>query len=166
MDTISPKRRSANMRAICSKDTSPEIIVRRTAHGLGFRFRLHNSLLPGKPDLVFAKHRKAIFVHGCFWHLHRKVDCLDGRRPKSNRGYWKAKLDRNVARDAEHLLRLKELGWKVLVVWECETNHAAKLRARITRFLEGGIPVGAPDYKVRRKPSILKMRNGAAMRGS
>ena len=134
-DTISKTRRSANMAAIRSRDTKPEIVVRRMAHGLGYRFRLHRKDLPGKPDLVFVSRRKIILVHGCFWHLHPKAECLDARVPKTNRGYWQPKLQRNVERDRRNRDELEQLGWKVLVVWECETKDLDGLWRRIGRFL-------------------------------
>jgi DNA mismatch endonuclease (patch repair protein) len=134
MDRISVARRSANMRAIRSANTSPELVVRRIVHRLGYRYRLHEKKLPGKPDLVFSSRRKAIFVHGCFWHQH-PMGCSDARRPKSNTGYWTLKLDRNSARDIEHLAKLKAGGWSVLVVWDCETAEPKKLEVRLRRFL-------------------------------
>ena len=134
-DSLSPSRRSANMAAILSKGMKPELVVRRLVYSLGYRFRLHRKNLPGKPDLVFGPRRKIIFVHGCFWHLHPKDDCLDSRRPKSNRGYWLPKLRRNVERDAQHLRALRKLGWKVLVIWECETKDQTRLVKRLDRFL-------------------------------
>lgn len=123
------------MRAIRSSDTSPELVVRRLVHSLGRRYRLHGQRLPGKPDLVFAGQRKIIFVHGCFWHQHPCSSCQDSRRPKSNTAYWLPKLERNVSRDAENLFRLKADGWRVLVVWECETKDRVRLSARLRRFL-------------------------------
>ncbi len=126
------------MRAITSKNTGPELIVRRLAHGMGYRYRLHKRNLPGKPDLVFAAKRRVIFVHGCFWHQHPLTKCLDARRPKSNKSYWRPKLDKNVQRDAEHILELKTLGWKVLVVWDCETEKIDRLTSRLRRFLGTG----------------------------
>ena len=121
------------MRAIRSRDMKPELHVRRAAHGLGYRFRLHRADLPGKPDLVFAGRQKVIFVHGCFWHQHR--GCQDGRMPHSSLGYWRPKLMRNVKRDAEHLARLKISGWKALVIWECETRDEGRLNSRLRRHL-------------------------------
>ena len=125
--------RSQNMAAIKSKDTLPELTVRRLIHRLGYRYRLHKRNLPGKPDLVFGPRRKVIFVRGCFWHQH--TDCRDGRAPKSNTSYWHAKLRRNVERDAENLLRLTETGWEVLTVWECEIKNVDDLKKRIVEFL-------------------------------
>lgn len=108
--------------------------VRRLAHALGYRFRLHVADLPGKPDLVFPRLRKIIDVRGCFWHLH---DCRRCRIPSSRRTYWLAKLARNASRDKETTKALRRAGWKVLVVWECETGRADSLRWKIERFLGG-----------------------------
>lgn len=135
-DKITVSSRSQNMAAIRSEDTKPEILVRRLAHRLGFRFRLHRKDLPGKPDLVFVARRKVIFVHGCFWHQHPKVSCLDARHPKSNVTYWSPKLDRNVARDLKNKRTLEQQGWKVLVVWDCETKDAGRLAVRLKKLLE------------------------------
>jgi DNA mismatch endonuclease (patch repair protein) len=128
MDRISPQRRSENMRRIRSKDTSPELAVRRWLHGRGFRYRLHRKDLPGTPDLVFPGRRIAIFIHGCFWHGCPR--CVDGtRKVKSNAGYWSAKVEGNRARDARHQASLTALGWRVLTIWECEVSDCAGLRA-------------------------------------
>jgi DNA mismatch endonuclease, patch repair protein len=135
-DSLSPARRSANMAAIRSKDTSPELAVRRLVHALGYRYRLQWRDLPGKPDLVFTPRRKVIFVHGCFWHQHAKTNCLDGRIPNSNTKYWGPKLSRNTARDAENTASLRALGWGVLIIWDCETHDQKRLAAKILRFLE------------------------------
>jgi DNA mismatch endonuclease (patch repair protein) len=132
---FSPKRRSEIMRAIHSTDTSPELIVRRVVHGLGFRFRLHRKDLPGCPDLVLAKWKVALFIHGCFWHGH---DCRRGsrhRKPKSNEAYWIRKLNRNIARDAENGERLAALGWRRIVVWECETADTESLARRLPALI-------------------------------
>lgn len=137
-DKLTPVRRSANMAAIRSKDTSPELIVRRLVTALGHRYRLHRKDLPGKPDIVFGPKRKVIFVHGCFWHQHARASCLDGRRPKSNTGYWTPKLLRNVARDRDHRAALRKQGWHVLVVWECEAKDLARLSAKLAKFLDPG----------------------------
>lgn len=135
MDSLSVRRRSRNMRAIRSKDTAPELIVRRALTGLGYRYRLHVKNLPGKPDIVMHKKSRAIFVHGCFWHQHRRKNCLDSRLPKSNSSYWRPKLSRNVRRDAEHMAALRRDGWRVLVIWDCETKDDVKLAGRLRRFL-------------------------------
>jgi len=133
VDTISPKRRSENMRRIRSKDTKPEMAVRRLVHGLGYRYRLHRRDLPGNPDMVFPSRRKVIFVHGCFWHQHGK--CIDSHIPKSKRSYWAPKLQQNRERDEKNLTLLRTLGWKHLVVWECEVMASEHLVRRIGKFL-------------------------------
>jgi DNA mismatch endonuclease (patch repair protein) len=121
------------MRMVRSRDTTPEMVVRRLVHALGFRYRLHGAKLPGKPDLVFSTPQKIIFVHGCFWHGHL---CPRGNRaPKTNVAYWRAKIQRNVARDKEHLRALRREGWRVLVIWECQTRDTLRLKARLRRFL-------------------------------
>lgn len=135
MDKISQEARSRNMQKIKSVDTGPEMTVRRLVHKAGFRYRLHNRKLPGKPDLVFASRKKVIFVHGCFWHQHAKLDCLDGRLPKSNAEYWREKLQRNVARDKKNAELLRDMGWDVLTIWECETKDEALLRDKISTFM-------------------------------
>ena len=124
--------RSANMRAIRSKDMVPERAVRRLIHNAGYRYRLHRSDLPGKPDLVFGRRQKVIFVHGCFWHMH---GCKSGHIPKSNVGYWIPKLRGNQARDEKNLAALKAGDWKSLIVWECETRDIEKVMKRVVRFL-------------------------------
>jgi len=135
MDKLTPERRSENMRRIKSKDMKPELAVRRLAHRLGHRFRIHGKDLPGKPDLVFGPKRMVIFVHGCFWHGHELKGCLDARKPKSNTGYWNPKLERNKERDAERIVALEAAGWKVLIIWECETKDLAKVEKRLKKFL-------------------------------
>jgi len=125
--------RRANMRAVRSKDTGPEMIVRRLTHQLGFRFRLHRRDLPGTPDLAFIARRRAIFVHGCFWHGHDH--CPRATRPKGNAEFWRKKLDGNRARDARQTALLAQAGWTTLVIWECETKALPALEAKITSFL-------------------------------
>jgi DNA mismatch endonuclease (patch repair protein) len=121
------------MRAIKSRDTAPELFVRRLAHRMGYRFRLHRKDLPGTPDLVFPGMRKAIFVHGCFWHSH---DCGEGARvPKQNRSYWKKKLARNTERDEAAHEALTALGWKVTVFWECELRNRERIERQLRNFL-------------------------------
>lgn len=136
VDTISATRRSENMRRIRSKGTKPEIAVRRLVHMMGYRFRLHSPKLPGKPDLVLPRLRKIIEVRGCFWHQHK--GCIDSHIPKSKVGYWRPKLQRNVHRDKQNLNKLRNLGWKILVVWECEvkTSTIRGLNARLKMFLK------------------------------
>lgn len=121
------------MRRIRKTDTKPEWAVRRIAHALGFRFRLHQRALPGCPDLTFPKYRKVVFVHGCFWHQH--AGCRLARLPKSRPEYWIPKLRRNQSRDEGTFTELQRLGWQVLVIWECETKDSALLRNKISRFL-------------------------------
>jgi len=136
MDKISVLRRSANMRAIRSKDTKPEMAVRRLAHRMGYRFRIHRKDLPGKPDMVFPGRRAVIFIHGCFWHQHPDPACKDTLPPKSNADYWQPKLLRNQTRDSEHEAALQAQGWRVLVIWECQTKDEAALKNLLKSFLE------------------------------
>ena len=117
-DTLSKERRSWNMSRIRSADTKPEILLRSLLHRMGFRFRLHQRGLPGRPDIVLPKHRTAIFVHGCFWHQH--PGCIEAVRPKTNLKYWTAKLDANVARDKRNRQTLRKQGWRVFRFWECQ----------------------------------------------
>ena len=121
------------MRRIRSKDTNPELVLRRLIHGLGYRFRLHRKDLPGRPDLVFAKRRKIVFVHGCFWHQH--PDCREGRIPGSRLDYWVPKLKKNQIRDAANRALLEEQGWKVLIIWECELTDISVVKRAVKKFL-------------------------------
>ena len=125
-DTVSPQKRSQVMAKVGSKDTRPELIIRRGLHARGFRYRLHDRKLPGKPDLVFPRYRAVIFVNGCFWHGH---GCELYRFPKSNTEYWTKKIAANVTRDRKHLEQLLELGWRVLRVWECALKGKARLES-------------------------------------
>ncbi|QTO43638.1 DNA mismatch endonuclease Vsr [Burkholderia latens] len=134
MDSLTPAERSERMSRIKGKNTKPELIVRSLVHRMGYRYRLHRKGLPGRPDLVFAKRRKVIFVHGCFWHRHE--GCRLARLPKSRLDFWRPKLDANAKRDKEVELRLAELGWKVLTIWECEVKEGAALASRIRAFLD------------------------------
>jgi len=128
MDNLTPDDRRRTMASVRATDTSPELTVRRIVHGLGFRFRLHQAGLPGKPDLVFASRRKIIFVHGCFWHRH---SCDGGRSmPTSNRKYWMTKLERNRLRDRKVRSELRRAGWSVLTIWECQTRPARRHASR------------------------------------
>lgn len=133
-DWLTPEQRRRAMQAVKSKDTKPEMTVRRLVHRMGYRYRLHKKELPGRPDLVFGPRKKAIFVHGCFWHSH---SCKYGRLPTSNEDYWIPKLKRNQERDAENRAELNALGWSVLTLWECEIKDTASLIERITGFLDG-----------------------------
>jgi len=121
------------MSHIRANDTKPEMIVRRTVHAMGYRYRLHDRRLPGSPDLVFAGRRKVIFVHGCFWHAHK--NCKVAHMPKSNPEYWRPKLERNQARDDKNIENLAANGWKSLVIWECETKSLDSLERTLRQFL-------------------------------
>jgi DNA mismatch endonuclease, patch repair protein len=118
MDTISKEKRALVMSRIGSKNTKPEILLRSELFKKGLRYRVHVKKLPGRPDIVFTKYKLAIFIHGCFWHLHQ--DCREGRLPKTNLDYWKPKLLKNVQRDKDHEQELKNMGWAVIAFWECE----------------------------------------------
>ena len=120
------------MQAVKTRDTGPERTVRRIVYGLGYRYRLNVKALPGRPDLVFARRKQVIFVHGCFWHGH---GCAKGKAPKSRLEYWLPKLEANVGRDADRVRALKELGWSVLTVWQCETRDLEALTAKLQAFL-------------------------------
>ena len=126
--------RSALMRRIRGRDTTPERTVRRAAHALGYRFRLHRRDLPGTPDLSFPRLRKVLFVHGCFWHRHE--GCSRTTWPKTRALYWRRKFEENVERDRRNIAELRALGWDVLVVWECETFDWDKLLALLSEFLD------------------------------
>jgi DNA mismatch endonuclease, patch repair protein len=132
-DRISKARRSANMRAVRSRNTRPEVVVRQIAFRLGYRFRLHRRDLPGKPDIAFPGRQKVIFVHGCFWHQHK--GCRRATVPKSNTRFWLPKLARNTARDAEQLTAIRKRGWRALIVWECEIKNQRRLGTKMERFL-------------------------------
>jgi DNA mismatch endonuclease (patch repair protein) len=152
--------RSENMRRICSKDTGPEMIVRRLVHGMGYRYRLHRKDIPGKPDLVFPGLRKVIFIHGCFWHQHS--ECREGRFPKSNDAYWLPKLEGNKARDAIALEKISAMGWDAFVVWECETKQLSDLAVRIRNFLTNGSnKEGAASYGILRKHPTIRGRSSS-----
>jgi DNA mismatch endonuclease (patch repair protein) len=125
-----PSLRSWTMAQIRSKNTKPELAVRKAAHALGLRFRLHRGDLPGTPDLVFSGRRTALFVHGCFWHRH---GCARATTPASNVQYWTAKFERNVERDARNAAELRKLGWRCVRIWECETNDATRLAGALRK---------------------------------
>jgi len=133
-DPLTPAERSERMSRIRNADTKPEMIVRRLVHGMGYRYRLHTPDLPGHPDLVFRPKSKVIFVHGCFWHQH---GCLQYQQPRTKRTFWEPKLSKNKARDARVRRELIQLGWHVMVIWECQLRKEAILRNRIRRFLDG-----------------------------
>lgn len=132
-DPLTPSERSKRMSRIRNADTKPEMIVRRIIHGMGYRYRLHASDLPGRPDLVFRPRQKVIFVHGCFWHQH---GCRQYRQPRTKRFFWEPKLQGNKERDKKNLNKLSAMGWKFLVIWECELQDREKLMKRIKGFLD------------------------------
>lgn len=132
-DTRTPEQRRRIMQSVKTRDTGPELTVRRLLFRLGYRYRLNARNLPGRPDIVFPGRMKAIFVHGCFWHGHR---CRKGRAPKSRLDYWHPKLKNNRKRDSAQRRALKTLGWSVLTVWQCEILNAEELRTRLCSFLE------------------------------
>ena len=132
VDPLSPERRSWLMGRVRQKNTKPEIVVRSLAHQLGYRFRPHRRDLPGRPDLVFPKLKKVIFVHGCFWHRH---GCSKATTPKSNLAYWQPKFAENVERDKRAIAELLSLGWEPMVVWECETRDIDALSQSLSTFL-------------------------------
>ena len=134
VDSLSPKERSEIMARVRSKDTRPEMRVRKLAFALGYRYRLHDRKLPGCPDLVFRPRRKVIFVHGCFWHRHGR--CALARLPKSRLDFWIPKLEGNKLRDQRNKRALARRGWKVLTIWECQLGDLSQLSARIGRFLD------------------------------
>ena len=132
-DVFSKDKRSWIMSQISGGDTKPEIVVRKLIHSMGFRFRLHVKNLPGKPDIVLPRHRKIIVVNGCFWHGHQ--DCSRSKRPVSNVEFWNAKIVGNIARDERNKAALMEMGWKVLVIWGCETKKPEQLVEKLRDFL-------------------------------
>jgi len=128
-DVFSKEERSRIMARVRGSNTTPELIVRSLLHRLGLRFRLHRKDIPGRPDIVLPKYKTIIFVHGCFWHQH--VGCKAAERPSSNVGYWNKKLDNNISRDNTNKTILEELGWKVFIIWECETKYEDILKRRM-----------------------------------
>lgn len=137
MDTLTPQKRSWNMSRIRSTNTKPEVLVRSLLHQMGYRFRIHRKDLPGKPDIVLPKHRTVIFVHGCFWHRHQ--ECKYAYTPKSRIIFWEKKFEENVRRDEKNQLDLKNLNWKVMVIWECELSDLEMLRKKL-----GAIRIDSP----------------------
>lgn len=133
IDIVDSHRRSQLMAGIRSRDTTPELVVRRVAHRMGLRFRLHRKTLPGSPDLVFPKYRLAVFVHGCFWHQHG--GCRYAHIPKTRTEYWTDKFMKNVARDKRNEGMLRLLGWNVLVIWECEVDDDDVIKKKLAPFI-------------------------------
>ncbi|CAN5336262.1 very short patch repair endonuclease [soil metagenome] len=136
MDTLTPAERSARMARVKGKGSSAEMIVRRLVHRMGYRYRLHGAKLPGRPDLVFPGRKKAIFVHGCFWHRHPDPDCKLARLPKTRQEFWIPKLEGNRARDLRQMEELAALGWSALILWECGLKNEAFLENEIRTFLQ------------------------------
>ena len=141
VDRLTLEQRSANMRAIRSTGMKPELTIRRLTHGMGYRYRLHCHRLPGRPDMTFARRKKVIFVHGCFWHQHSDPDCKLTHRPVSKLAYWEPKLRRNQERDRQHHDKLSAAGWHVLTLWECEIRQTPpqELASRLRYFLDDEI---------------------------
>ena len=136
MDRLTPERRSWLMSRVKAKDTLPELAVRRKAHAMGLRFRLHRKDLPGTPDVVFPKYRVAVFVHGCFWHRH--PGCRNTRMPKSRVAFWRDKFARNVERARRDVRALNDLGWSVTVIWECETKRPETIERLLLQAVAKG----------------------------
>ena len=134
MDTLTPEHRSWNMSRIKGSNTAPECLVRSLLHRMGYRFRLHRKDLPGRPDIVLPKHETVVLVHGCYWHRH--AGCRFAYTPKSNTDFWKAKFNENVRRDAIQFSQLNDLGWRVIIVWECETKDPTVLAERVVREMQ------------------------------
>lgn len=132
-DVVSASVRSRIMSSVKQRHTKPEMVVRSLLHRLGYRFRLHVKDLPGSPDIILPKFRTAIFVHGCFWHQHK--NCGKSRRPSSNQEYWNTKLDGNVSRDKRKEEELSKLGWRVEIVWQCETGDKETLSKKLDKLL-------------------------------
>jgi DNA mismatch endonuclease, patch repair protein len=148
VDTLTSAERSERMRRIRSSNTKPEVLLRKALHVRGLRFRLHARQLPGKPDMVLARHRVAIFVHGCFWHRHES--CKVATTPKSNTEFWVNKFARNVVRDKRVQAELEAAGWRVIVSWECEVDTPAKAAAtaeRLDALIRGGEGPGNTQRK-------------------
>jgi DNA mismatch endonuclease (patch repair protein) len=134
-DTLTKAQRSLRMGRVKSRDTSPEREVRQMIHRMGFRFRLNVRGLPGRPDIVLARHRKVIFVNGCFWHRHGAAGCKLARLPKSRLDFWLPKLESNRLRDQRDMRKLRNAGWKILVVWECQLRHKERIENKLKSFL-------------------------------
>jgi DNA mismatch endonuclease, patch repair protein len=145
MDIWSKEKRSHVMSRIRSKDTRPEVLLRSCLFAEGFRFRIHDTKLPGKPDIVFRKYKTVVFVNGCFWHFHEQ--CKEGRIPSTNSAFWKNKLLRNIERDHQNRKRLEHSGWNVVVVWECELNTREKLEITVVNVVTSLLKKGRPGRK-------------------
>lgn len=160
VDSLSPSERSERMSRIRSKDTKPELTLRRLLHSQGLRYRLHGAGLPGKPDMVFPRYKTVVFVHGCFWHRH--AGCSIATTPKSNTSFWTNKFEKNVARDARALGSLEANGWMVIVAWECSLSTASKAQEtgeRIARAIKGRLTVERNLSLARPSPNSAKPKN-------
>lgn len=135
-DIFTRKKRSEVMREIRSKDTKPELAVRRFLFSSGFRYRLHGNMLPGKPDIVLPKYETVVFVNGCFWHGHTCKIGSGSRKPKTHAEYWNRKISKNIKRDRNDMQQLHDLGWNVIVIWECETSKREILHEKLSRLFE------------------------------
>ncbi len=134
MDVFSKRTRSRIMSHISGKNTKPEILVRSLLHRMGYRFRIHKKDLPGRPDICLPKHKKVIFVHGCFWHGHE--NCSRSKRPTTNVEFWNKKIDGNIERDKENIKKLRRLGWQTLMIWTCEIKNQEELKNKLISFIE------------------------------
>ena len=134
MDRFTRSKRSEIMRSIGGKNTQPEILVRSLLHRMGFRFRIHKKELPGKPDVVLSRHKKVVFVNGCFWHGHKH--CPRAKLPETRRAFWSSKIEGNIRRDARNVANLRDLGYKSIVVWTCQIKDVEALRAKLERFMK------------------------------
>jgi len=132
-ERFTPEERSRIMSLIKGRETKPEKLVRRLLHNMGYRFKLHDKNLPGKPDIVLPRHKKTVFVHGCFWHGHQR--CKRAKRPATHKVFWNNKIDGNINRDKKVRRQLKALNWQVLVVWQCQTRVQEELRKRLGKFM-------------------------------
>jgi DNA mismatch endonuclease (patch repair protein) len=150
MDTLTPDERSILMGKIRGKDTKPELLVRSMLHRAGYRYSLHRKDLPGKPDIVLRKYSTVVFVHGCFWHRH--ANCKVASTPKSNNDFWQAKFERNVSNDRKHRRALKKMGWKIIVVWECELKNPEKVLWKLMKALR---PAEALEYPTAAEPALI-----------
>lgn len=146
VDRLTKERRSWNMGQVRGKNTKPELIVRSLLHRAGFRFRLHKKNLPGRPDIVLSKYKTIIFVHGCFWHRH--PNCNDATIPKTRTDFWINKFEENVKRDSKNQSLLRELGWNVVVVWECETSNQKELSLYLARKIKSFVAKHVPTNSV------------------
>lgn len=165
MDKIAPELRSKVMASIRGRDTRPEILVRSLLHRMGYRFTVRNRKLPGSPDVCLPKWRAVVFVHGCFWHQHRP--CTLARMPRSNLTYWRPKFERNRKRDREALRALRYLGWRTLVIWECQLDDLDSLIIRVTSFLRSkAVPrptlarIGVADHPRGRRRTCGRDKTG------